>query len=132
LGTGEHDLELLKIIRDSGYRGPIGIIGHTQDDVAQRLLDNLDGLDWLLPQLDGKPAGARPKLRTPVPPATPPDDTRNSGILLEGEDAYRSAPLTVECRATLSDRSGYNILVASDTKASGAHWEIFSMAGSGL
>ena len=53
LGTGEHDLELLKIIRDSGYRGPIGIIGHTQDDVEQRLLDNLDGLDWLLPQLEG-------------------------------------------------------------------------------
>ncbi|MEQ2009211.1 MAG: hypothetical protein ABMA26_20715, partial [Limisphaerales bacterium] len=64
LGSGELDLTLLKVIRDSGYRGPIGIIGHTQDDVEQRLRDNLDGLDWLLPQLDGKPAGPRPKYRT--------------------------------------------------------------------
>jgi hypothetical protein len=64
LGAGEHDVALLKIIRASGYRGPIGIIGHTSDDVEQRLQDNLDGLDWLLPQLDGKAAGPRPKYRT--------------------------------------------------------------------
>ncbi|WP_165227448.1 DUF6797 domain-containing protein [Aquisphaera insulae] len=68
LGQGEHDLELLKIIRDSGYRGPIGILGHTQDDAEARLKDNLDGLDWLLPQLEGKPAGPKPTPRTPVPP----------------------------------------------------------------
>ncbi|HZW29899.1 MAG TPA: DUF6797 domain-containing protein, partial [Isosphaeraceae bacterium] len=29
---------------------------------------NLDGLDWLVPQLDGKPPGPRPRPRTPVPP----------------------------------------------------------------
>ena len=64
LGAGEHDVALLKTIRDSGYAGPIGIIGHTGDDVEQRLQDNLDGLDWLLPQLEGKTAGPRPKYRT--------------------------------------------------------------------
>lgn len=64
LGAGEHDVKLLKSIRVSGYTGPIGIIGHTQDDVELRLRDNLDGLDWILPQLDGKPAGDRPKYRT--------------------------------------------------------------------
>ncbi len=64
LGTGEHDLHLLKIIRASKYAGPIGIIGHTNDDVEQRLQDNLDGLDWLVAQLDGKAAGPRPKYRT--------------------------------------------------------------------
>jgi putative heme-binding domain-containing protein len=64
LGAGEHDVQLLKSIRDSGYAGPIGIIGHTQDDVELRLRDNLDGLDWILPQLDGKAAGERPKYRT--------------------------------------------------------------------
>jgi sugar phosphate isomerase/epimerase len=64
LGAGEHDVTLLKALRDSGYRGPIGIIGHTDDDVEMRLRDNLDGLDWLLPLLDGKPAGPRPKYRT--------------------------------------------------------------------
>ncbi|MGE3809107.1 MAG: sugar phosphate isomerase/epimerase [Gemmataceae bacterium] len=64
LGAGEHDVALLKTIRASGYRGPIGIIGHTNDDVQDRLRDNLDGLDWILPQLEGKEAGPRPKYRT--------------------------------------------------------------------
>jgi hypothetical protein len=64
LGAGEHDVTMLKTIAESGYRGPIGIIGHTNDDVEQRLQDNLDGLDWILPQLDGKAAAPRPKYRT--------------------------------------------------------------------
>jgi len=55
---------LLKSIRASGYTGPIGIIGHTQVDVELRLRDNLDGLDWILPQQDGKAAGALPEYRT--------------------------------------------------------------------
>jgi putative heme-binding domain-containing protein len=72
LGQGELDLQLLRTIAESGYRGPIGVIGHTQDDAAARLRDNLDGLDWLMAQLEGQPAGLRPQPRTPVPapPAT--------------------------------------------------------------
>lgn len=69
LGVGEADVSLLTTIRKSGYRGPVGIIGHTQDDVEQRLQDNLDGLDWIVPQLDGKPAGPKPKPRTWPPKA---------------------------------------------------------------
>ena len=64
LGAGEADVKLLKIIAASGYSGPIGIIGHTQDDLELRLRDNLDGLDWILPQLSGKRPGPRPKYRT--------------------------------------------------------------------
>jgi hypothetical protein len=64
LGAGEADVKLLNIIAASGYGGPVGIIGHTGDDVEMRLRDNLDGLDWILPQLSGKPAGPRPKYRT--------------------------------------------------------------------
>lgn len=64
LGQGELDLGLLKAIVASGYEGPLGIIGHTQDDVEQRLLDNLDGLDWLVPQLQGDQPGTKPKPRT--------------------------------------------------------------------
>ncbi len=64
LGQGALDLDLLRAIRDSGYRGPIGILGHTMDDAEERLLDNLDGLAWLVPQLDGQAPGPRPKLRT--------------------------------------------------------------------
>lgn len=65
LGKGELDLQLLRTIRDSGYRGPIGILGHTQDDAKLRLRDNRDGLDWLVPQLAGKEPGPKPKYRTP-------------------------------------------------------------------
>jgi sugar phosphate isomerase/epimerase len=66
LGAGVLDLWLLKTIRDSGYRGPIGVLGHTNDDAEERLQDNLDGLAWLLPQLAGEKPGARPQYRTPV------------------------------------------------------------------
>lgn len=68
LGQGSKDLEVLKTILESGYRGRIGILGHTMDDAEARLRDNLDGLDWLLPQLEGKAAGPKPVPRTPVPP----------------------------------------------------------------
>ena len=64
LGQGDLDLILLKTIRDSGWRGPIGILNHTDEDAEARLSDNLAGLDWLVPQLDGKPAGPRPTPRS--------------------------------------------------------------------
>ncbi len=63
LGHGDRDLGLLKVIRDSGWRGPIGILNHTDEDAEARLLDNLEGLDWLVPQLDGKPPGPKPQPR---------------------------------------------------------------------
>jgi sugar phosphate isomerase/epimerase len=65
LGQGELDVTLLKAIRDSGWVGPVGILNHTDHDAEARLLDNLDGLAWLLPQLDGMPAGRKPVPRTP-------------------------------------------------------------------
>jgi putative heme-binding domain-containing protein len=136
LGQGELDLKLLKVIAESGYQGPIGILGHTQDDAELRLQDNLDGLAWLVKQLDGKDPGPRPKPRTPVPAATPPKTTdaapvETPGWLIAGRKEYREPPLTVECLAKFTQKGTYNILVASDTKPSGRHWEIFSMAGSG-
>ena len=71
LGQGDLDLALLKTIRKSGWRGPIGILNHTDEDAEARLRDNLDGLDWLLPQLDGKPPGPRPTPRSWREPAAP-------------------------------------------------------------
>jgi putative heme-binding domain-containing protein len=131
LGEGELDVRLLKIIRDSGYDGPIGILNHTQLNAEHRLQDNVDGLNWLLPQLEGKPAGQKPVLKTwstakPAPPASVP------GTVIDGRAEFRTPPITVECRVTLPRRDSYNILVASDTKSSGAHWEIFTVNGSGL
>lgn len=64
LGHGELDLALLNIIVESNYDGPIGVLGHTMDDVERRLLDNLEGLEWLKPQLKGEPADEKPELRT--------------------------------------------------------------------
>ena len=72
LSEGEPDLDLLKLIANSGYKGPIGIIGHTNHDVEKRLLDNLDGLDWLVPQIEGKPAGPKPAMRISMLVKTPP------------------------------------------------------------
>jgi sugar phosphate isomerase/epimerase len=51
LGQGELDLKLLRIIRDSGWRGPIGILNHTSDDAEVRLRENLSGLNGLVGQL---------------------------------------------------------------------------------
>jgi cytochrome c551/c552 len=159
LGQGPLDLVLLKMIRDSGYRGPIGIIGHTQDDAEARLRDNLDGLDWLVSQFDGKPAGASPKPRTPVPPfLAPPDpapasvrklsieelrlalvdgrfgralDARRAAFVVEAKPAYAKPPLTVECWTKLDSARGFNILVAQHPKESADHWELYSYAGTG-
>jgi len=63
LGAGDLDVKLLTTIRDSGYTGVIGILGHTNDDAAERLADNLDGLTWLKAKLAGN-SPARPKYRT--------------------------------------------------------------------
>jgi len=64
LAQGELDVELLTTIRDSTYTGPIGILGHTDDDAEERLADNLDGLGWLRVKLGGKDPGPKPKCRT--------------------------------------------------------------------
>jgi len=65
IGVGARDRELLAAIRDSGWSGPVGVLGHTMDDAELRLLDNLDGLAWALGDLDGSP-GKTPMWRTPV------------------------------------------------------------------
>jgi hypothetical protein len=48
IGEGNDDAKLLKVIKDSGYAGPVGVLGHTDHDVEDRLADNLNGLDCLL------------------------------------------------------------------------------------
>ncbi len=113
--------------------GTFGILNHTDEDAEARLLDNLDGLNWLLPQLDGKPAGDRPRYRSwTVPPAQSMVPMKPSvTAIVDGKAELRKAPLTVVCDARLHHASVYNILVASDIKASGEHWEMFSTAGSG-
>jgi len=52
LGKGKEDLRVLKMIRQSSYQGPIGILDHRQElDAQQSLKQNLDGLETLLRQM---------------------------------------------------------------------------------
>jgi hypothetical protein len=55
IGQGDLDVELAEIICESGYDGPIGILNHTGHDAEARLLDNLEGLDWITGELINKP-----------------------------------------------------------------------------
>jgi hypothetical protein len=48
-----------------------------------------------------------------------------------GSDEFRQRPVTIECMAKLDSAASYNILVASDTKASAEHWSLYSSPGSG-
>lgn len=65
LGTGDEELRLLQLVNASGWRGPVGIIGHTEEDAEVKLRKELDGLEKLAPQVGPAPA--------PVPvPRTPP------------------------------------------------------------
>jgi sugar phosphate isomerase/epimerase len=57
LGKGQHELAMLRIIKKSGYTGPIGILDHRPDtDADQSLRENLDGLKKLLGQMGDKAA----------------------------------------------------------------------------
>lgn len=45
LGEGTHEREMIRVLRESGYRGPLGILGHTEgEDVERVLRRNLAGL----------------------------------------------------------------------------------------
>lgn len=97
LGQGELDLELLRTIVKSGYTGPIGILGHTMDDAEERLRDNLDGLDWLLKRLEGKPAGPPPIPRTFKPrgaaEAAAANDRGKAASAIDSRKLAATAPL---------------------------------------
>ncbi len=52
VGEGDQELAMLRAVVASGYRGPIGILGHREDLDAELALSlNLKGLEKLLPAL---------------------------------------------------------------------------------
>lgn len=62
LGEGDRELELMRIMDQSGWRGDVGIINHREEtDCEVTLRNNLAGFDWLKKEL-AKPGsgGARP------------------------------------------------------------------------
>lgn len=49
IGEGDREMEMLRVIRSSGYSGPIGILNHREDvDAETGLKQNMDGLKRLL------------------------------------------------------------------------------------
>lgn len=67
IGTGSLDVTVVRQLVDSGYKGPVAILGHMHEyDVEARLQDNLDGLSWVKGQL-GSDAGRKPEYRTYPP-----------------------------------------------------------------
>jgi len=146
LGTGHLDLALLRQIRASGYRGPIGLLNHTDADAEGRLQDNLDGLAWLVAQLDEPVASPAPSYRTwkepaerrrlagahAVPSLSPEfGSALAGGLLLPGKPEYHAWPITVECRARLDGKADYNVLIACNHKAELGHWEFKTDRGTG-
>ncbi|QDV68803.1 Auracyanin-A precursor [Rosistilla carotiformis] len=126
IGKGAHELSMIRTVVESGYDGPIGILDHRNElDARESLQENLDGLRWVRQELREAGSGG------PRPQAAANPDRGSTSVLYPGDDAYRKPPVTVECRATLDRRDQYNILVASDTKQSSDHWELFSMNGNG-
>jgi hypothetical protein len=77
LGTGDEELRLLQLVNASGWRGPVGIIGHTEEDAEVKLKKELEGLEKLAP-LVGQAAS--------LPAANPPADKRQAGqpVLRDG------------------------------------------------
>ena len=149
LGVGTQDVKVLRQIRASGYSGPIGILNHTNEDAEGRLLDNLDGLKWILPQLDDAKPAEKPKYRTwkeaeskgPRAKSSKPESVKSmnaefgkalkGGWVVDGNEEYTKLPFTIECRAKLDGKQGFNILVASEIKASASHWELYTHANRG-
>lgn len=150
LGAGTEDLKVLRQVRASGYSGVIGILNHTPEDAEGRLLDNFDGLKWLVPQLDDAAPGPKPTYRTwsdkPAAAISPPaakstggvdslspefGKALSGGMLVDGGAPFERLPLTIEVRAKLNGKAGFNILVSSSEKASSAHWEVYTHAKSG-
>jgi sugar phosphate isomerase/epimerase len=65
LARGERDLDILRMLSQSGWSGPVGILNHTTDEDAElRLRDNLEGLAWLAAKLDGQDPGPLPVPRS--------------------------------------------------------------------
>lgn len=53
IGSGEFEKQMIQAAISSGYKGPVGVLGHVKErDVAEVLKENLEGLEYLLGQRD--------------------------------------------------------------------------------
>jgi sugar phosphate isomerase/epimerase len=71
---GDAELGMMKVIEDSGWRGPVGLIAEQGGDAEVTLGNNLRGLEWLRKELAQPGSGGpRPTFAPPTMPvpATP-------------------------------------------------------------
>jgi sugar phosphate isomerase/epimerase len=70
LGSGNLELPMLQALAESGWSGPVGILGHTEEDAGAKLRKELAGLQSLTPQLTLRTDQAQPQPQPqPEPPA---------------------------------------------------------------
>ena len=58
-------------------------------------------------------------------------NANNGGVFALGRKDYKSSPITVDCWVKIATKNGFQIIAASETKASPNHWEMYSYNGTG-
>ena len=144
LGTGDEEVDMVRTLRASGWSGPVGILGHTEEDAEVKLRKELDGLKVVLAQLDAPPkpkaprpsraaAGLLPPASTAVRPGKsgPALDARVTGLVLDGKPWFRQPPIRVTAKVRFGSKAQFNIIAASEAKSSPSHWELYTYTGTG-
>ncbi|MBX3748437.1 MAG: hypothetical protein KF833_24285 [Verrucomicrobiae bacterium] len=149
LGQGDAERPMLEALLASGWSGPVGLLGHSDEDAEVKLRKELAGLQQLVPQLRPlSPHGAPlppAEPHSPAPASTPNPrpqplvpgrfgpalDARVHQILTSGHPEFRSPPLLVEAWVRLDSAEDGNVIVSSELRASPTHWELFTRPGSG-
>ena len=68
-GAGRLDRKLAHLLMASGWEGQIAVQGHSADDVEPRLLDSLEGIEWMLDRWKGvRHSRPVPRITTPAWP----------------------------------------------------------------
>ncbi|MCX6836293.1 MAG: hypothetical protein NTX35_00585 [Verrucomicrobia bacterium] len=68
IGSDESELEMIRVVESSGWRGPIGVIHERPTvDAAEGIRGNLQGLEWVQKELQ-QPGSGGPKPQEPAPP----------------------------------------------------------------
>jgi sugar phosphate isomerase/epimerase len=68
LAEGDQELSMLKVVLESGWKGPVGILDHRDEtDSRETLRLNLQGLDWLIAELQERGSGGPRPFKVPEP-----------------------------------------------------------------
>ncbi len=148
LGTGDEELRMLQLVNASGWTGPVGILGHTDEDAEVKLRKELEGLEKLAPVAARPPGLIARELRFAAM-ARPPEglsapqgslaagkfglalDARLGGLEFDGQPRFRQAPMSIEAWVRLEGSVNFNIIAASEAKSSPTHWELYTYAHEG-